>query len=644
MPIKKLEFAPGISRDVTSLTSKGRWYDCDKIRFRAGAPQKLGGWERQNAAVATGATPPGGASYWGIARWLFEWQTLSGTNYLAAGTDRKLYAQQGVGGVLYDITPVRSTAAAGTVTVAATTGSSTVTVTHVGHGASAGDFVTIAGATSLGGNITAAVLSREFEVASATANTFTVVVSVIATAADTGNGGSATTLEFQLGSGSDINYSVAGWGAGSWGFGGWGTGIAQGSGRLRQWSGENYGQNLICAPRGGAMYLWEPPADNAFSAVRAGLLSSAGTGVYATDAACPTVVNEVRVSDASRFVLAFGCNDYGSATLDPLLVRWSDQENYALWQPSATNQAGSYRLSRGSRIVSARQARQEILVWTDAALYSMQYLGPPYIWGFTLLADNLSIISPKAVATATGVTYWMGLDKFYAYNGRAQALPCPVLDKVFGDMNHAQREQIVCGTNEGFDEVWWFYCSENSSSVDRYVIFNYGDNAWYYGSLGRTAWLDSNYREGPIAAGYSGMFIQHERGTDDASVSPAVPIQAYVQSADVDIGDGDRYALINKIVPDVTFDGSTSVAPSLGITLRPRSNPGGAPLPESSNPPVVSGNDYSLQRIYLVQRFTELVYSRVRGRQVAVRISSDTLGTQWRLGTLRIDVREDGRR
>jgi hypothetical protein len=342
-------------------------------------------------------------------------------------------------------------------------------------------------------------------------------------------------------------------------------------------------------------------------------------------------------------VIAFGCNDYGSATLDPLLVRWSDQEDYKVWTPAATNQAGSFRLNIGSSIVAELQSRQEILIWTDAALYSMQYLGPPYVWGFNILADNTSIMGPNAMATAANITYWMGRDKFYMYSGRVETLYCPLRQYIFGDINLDQAYQFFASTNEAFNEIWWFYCSANSNTIDRYVIYNHLEKIWSYGNLSRTAWLDSPIRQNPIAAGYGGQIIYHEDGVNDGTTNPPSPISSYIQSADFNIGDGHNYGFVWRMVPDITFDGSTVNNPAVTFTMRPRQNPG-ANYSAGDTPEVISAQNYQAQRNYLVQQFTEIVYTRVRGRQMAFRISSDGLGVQWQLGVPSIDVRPDGRR
>jgi hypothetical protein len=391
------------------------------------------------------------------------------------------------------------------------------------------------------------------------------------------------------------------------------------------------------------MYIWQP-GDGTFPAI-----TTRGTVVSGVNV--PSKINEILVSDSSRIVIAFGCNDYDDvdplAVLDPLLIRWTAQESYTDWTPSATNQAGSYRLSHGSRIIGALQTRQEILIWTDAAIYAMQYLGPPNVYGFTLLADNISITSPNAMATANGVVYWMGVDKFYVYSGRVETLPCSLRTYVYDDISRTQFSQIFSGTNEGFSEVWWYYCSANSPIIDRYVIFNYLDRVWYYGSLARTAWLDSPLRDTPMAATYENKIVYHERGNDDGTTNPASPIESYIQSSDFDIGDGHNYGFVWRMIPDITFDGSTTPSPlypEVTFAMRPRQNPG-SNYGVAPTPTVASTQTYSATtQTYNVQQFTEIVYTRVRGRQMAFKISSNTIGTQWQLGVPRLDIRPDGKR
>jgi len=643
MPLQKLQLRPGVNRESTTLANEGTYFEMDKVRFRSGYPEKLGGWVADTGTTTSTLTPPAG-SFWGVCRSLWNWITLSSYNLLGVGTNLKFYIQSGTGGSFYDITPIRSTTSAGDVTFAATNGSTTLTVTDAAHGAQANDFVTYSGAVSLGGVITATVLNKEYQVVAVTSNNvYTITSAVAANASDVGNGGSATVGAYQITTGSAVYTVSVGWGSGGWGgintgytSTGWGSAAPAGVGlgvQLRLWSQSNYGEDLIFNPRGGGLYYWDTnPNPTIFD--RGTLLTAGDT---------PDICNFVMVSDASRFVICFGVNDYGSAVQNPMLVRWSDQEDYTQWTPSVTNQAGSYTLSHGSAVITALQARQEILVWTDAALYSMQYLGAPYVWGFQILADNLSIVGPNAVASANNVVYWMGVDKFYMYSGRVETLPCTLRSYVYNDINMSQAFQFFAGTNEGFNEIWWYYCSATSTTIDKYVVYNYLERVWYYGTLARSAWLDSPLRVEPMATTYGNQLVYHETGVDDGTTNPPSPITAYVQSADFDIGDGHNFGFVYRIIPDVTFDGSTVNAPALDFTVRPRQFPG-TNYGNANNPAVISSISYAGQRTYNVQQFTEQVYVRIRGRQMAFKVSSDTLGTAWQLGVPRIEVRPDGRR
>jgi hypothetical protein len=646
MPLQKLQLRPGVNRESTTLANEGTWFEMDKVRFRSGYPEKLGGWTKDGGLPLTGLMPPTG-SYWGVARSLWNWVTLAGYNLMGVGTNLKYYIQNSRGGTFWDVTPLRDTATVASNAFTTVNASTTVTINDVSHGAATGDFVTISGVAGAVNGIPASALNQEFRVTVLTTNTYTIVVSSPATSSGTTG---AATFAYQISGGPEIYTVQTGWGAGGWGGvtggatpTGWGQSAATGIGsQIRLWSQDNYGQDLVMNPRGGALYLWKVNA-NPLIYDRAVLLSSTSPAPYTTDTDCPTIANAVAVSDASRFVIAFGCNDYGSAVQDPLLIRWSDQENYAVWTPAATNQAGSYRLSIGSTIVAHQQARQEILIWTEAAIYSMQYLGPPYVWGFQILGDNISIAGPNAATTASNITFWMGLDKFYMYSGRVETLYCPLRQYIFGNINLQQQYQFFAGTNEGFNEIWWFYCSANSTAIDRYVVYNYLEKVWSYGNLARTAWLDTALREHPTAAGYNGQLIYHEDGIDDGTTNPPSPISSYIQSADMNIGDGHNYGFVWRMIPDITFDGSTVDKPAVTFTMKPRQNPG-SNYSAAAAPTVESAQNYTAQRNYTVQEFTQIVYVRVRGRQMAFRISSEGLGVQWQLGVPAIDLRPDGRR
>ena len=717
MPLQKLQLRPGVNRESTTLANDGTWFEMDKVRFRSGYPEKLGGWSKDTGTQETGLAPPTG-SFWGTCRSLWNWVTLAGYNLMGLGTHLKYYIQQSVGGNFYDITPIRDTNVVAANAFTTTNGSTTVIVNDAGYGAGNGDFVTISGVGGAVNGIPASALNKEFRITYIDASTYSITVSSPATSSGTTG---AATFTYQISIGQEIFTTLTGWGAGGYGgtttiaaqtlldgsinssattitvdsttgftatgaigidgeyitysgktgttftgctrgvgstavahsdntsvyqysnATGWGQSATSGVGaQLRLWSQTNFGQNLIINPRGGALYLWAVNA-NPLIYDRAVLLSPSSSGIYQTDSSCPTICNAVTVSDASRFVIAFGCNEAGSAELDPLLVRWSDQEDYAVWAPAATNQAGSYRLSTGSSIVAHQQTRQEILVWTDAALYSMQYLGPPFVWGFQILGFNTSIAGPNATATASNITYWMGLDKFYMYSGRVETLYCPLRQYIFGDINLQQQYQFFAGTNEGYNEIWWFYCSANSTVIDRYVIYNHLERIWSYGNLSRSAWLDTPLRDYPSAAGYGGNLIYHENGVDDGTTNPPSPISSYVQSADFNIGDGHNYGFAWRMIPDITFDGSYVNNPQVTFTLRPRQNPG-ADYSTADTPTVTSTQNYQGQRNYTVQQFTQIIYTRIRGRQMAFKVSSDGLGVNWQLGVPSLDVRPDGRR
>jgi len=619
MPLQKLQFRPGVNREGTSLSNEGGWFDCDKVRFRSGYPEKIGGW----AALSYN-------TFLGVCRSLWNWVTLKQFNLMGVGTNLKFYVEDG--GDYYDITPLRETTTnpAGEITLDITSGSDILTITDTGASLlEVNDFVTLVGATDLGTvttNVTAAVLNQEFQILSVISGTqYTVQLSVTANETASDSTMTGLTIEYQISTGFDVFTIGTGWGTGPWSRLSWGDGFSTGFGlQLRLWSQANFGEELLFSPRGGALFLWQPGG---------GATPAYGTrGVVVSGTDVPSKINQVMVSDSTRIVICFGCNDYGAydtTPQDPMLIRWSEQESFTGWTPAITNQAGSYRLSRGSEIVGAVQTRQEIIVWTNASIYSMQYLGPPFVWGFNLLADNISIVSPNAMATAAGVVYWMGVDKFYVYAGRVETLPCSVRQYVFNDINRDQEAQFNAGTNEGFSEIWWNYCSKNSTVIDRYVIFNYLDRVWYYGTLDRTAWLDSPLRQFPMAATTDNIVVFHEAAVDDGTTNPPSAINAYIQSSDFDIEDGHNYGFVWRIIPDITFDGSntageTAVNPTVRFTVRPKQNPG-ANYGVSGMPTVTSVQSYAGQTTYNVQQFTEIIYSRVRGRQMAFKIESNTL-------------------
>jgi len=773
MPLQKLQFRPGVNREGTTLANEGGWYDCDKIRFRSGYPEKIGGWQRDGGLAAltepvttlvatsgltTAAVPPSGA-FWGVAKAMWNWINLTGYNLLAVGTNLKYYIQNSNGGAYNDVTPIRltNTATASAFTTATSTNSggyTTITVTDAGFGGQANDFVNITPLnTTLNGAINSSVTSivltsaagfpatgaifidsecitytgistntltgctrgtngttaashltltavyaapngvlvnGEYQIVTyVSSSQYTILVLGTATASSTP--AISATFNYQLTTGNTTFTYGVGWGVGGWGgvttgytSTGWGSPAPAGLGigvQLRLWSQSNYGEDLVFNPRGSAMYYWannsNPNIYDRGQIIKAGTAVATKAGSFTPDATCPSVVNFVLVSDSSRFTFAFGTNDptgvYATTAQDPMQVRWSDQNTLATWQPLITNQAGGVRLSHGSTIVTAIQTRQEILVITDSAIYSFQYLGAPYVWSNQLLADNISIASPNAMSVVNNVTYWMGTDKFYMYSGRVETLPCALRQYIYGNINLQESYQIHSGTNEGYNEIWWFYPSITGTNadgtngtgtagtpnilIDRYVIYNHLERAWYYGTFNgttvrpRTAWLDSPLRVEPMAAiGYvsnstytNGAVVYHETTVDNNETSTPVAIDAYVQSSDFDIGDGHNFGFVWRLIPDITFDGSSSAAPTAYFTVRPRQNPG-SNYGTSNNPSVASAQSYATTTTYNVQQFTQQVFVRIRGRQMAFKISSTDLGTQWQLGAPRIDVRPDGRR
>ena len=693
MPLKKILLKPGVNKENTRYTNENGWYISDKVRFRQGTPEKIGGWQRISSST-----------FLGVCRSMFNWVTLSFQNLLGLGTNLKYYIEQG--GSYYDITPIRETVTL-TDPFTATLNSSVITVADSSHGALNGDFVTFSGATGLGGNITAAMLNKEHQITYINANSYTITVTGTANATDVSGspGGGTVTAAYQINTGPSVQVPLTGWGAGTWGTGAWGSGSGS-SIALRIWDNANFGEDLVFGPRGGPIYYWDATGT---VSTRGVLLSSTGGTVTLTIATpcvitlsivlaegtaiklattgalptgltagttyylrnvdgvtanlsatatgalinttgtqsgthsiselvdVPTVQNFLLVSDISRFLIVFGTNEIGSATLDPMLIRWGDQESVTNWYPSATNQAGSLRLSDGSEIITARQTRQEIVVWTDSAIYSLQYLGPPDVWGAQSLGSNLSIIGPNATALASGRIYWMGVDKFYVYDGRVQTQRCDLRRHIFSNINLAQNDQVFAGTNEGFNEIWWFYCSAGVTTIDSYVVYNYVEDIWYYGSLGRTAWSDSGLRDYPQAATYNYNIVDHERGVDDNATGTPTAITAYIESAEFDIDDGEHFGFVWRMVPDLTFEGSTAATPQVTMTMYGMNGSGSGFNTEAAKAVARTST-------VTIEQFTNIVYTRIRGRQMIIEISSDGLGTTWQLGAPRIDIKQDGRR
>lgn len=743
MPLTKLQFQPGINRESTSYSNEGGWYDMDKVRFRMGYPEKIGGW-----------TKVGNNSFLGSCRALHSWRTIALDNYLGVGTSEKYYIESGQG--YYDITPIRvtvppnedievsvsgvyatgsvgepaisvnlnqvsgdagtgqvgnvavntddadvmvlipasdslsATGSVGSVTIGgnidasvtlegvqaeggvtapttvsvtenspvitftATNGSSTIVVNHPSHGAVNGDFVTFTEAESLGGTITADVLNQEYQIivdTTTTSDSYKIIARevesvaditidgeytptpVTANASDTGDGGNFTTGAYQINVGLDTSVFGNGWGAGTWSRGAWGSAatIDALTDTLRLWTHDNFGEDLIINVFNGGIYYWDASLINPLTK-RAVALSDLTGSIDA-----PTVAIKVIVSDVDRHVIAFGANPLGSTTQDPLLIRFSDQENALDWRPTTTNTAGDLLVGSGSRIVTAVETRQQILVFTDVSIHTMQYLGPPFTFGINMISENVTIASSNSAISIEDNVYWMGKNEFYLYTGAVQKLPCTVRDYVFSDFNERQSEKVFAASNTAFSEVWWYYPSGDSDTIDRYVVYNYQQNIWYYGTLARGAWIDRGVQENPIAAGIDGYLYTHENGFDDGSQNPATAISAYIESSQFDIGDGNNFSFVSRIIPDVTFRNSTEGSPSVTFTMKARNFPGGNYLQE---------DDSSITKTATVpvEQFTNQAYVRLRGRSMALRVESSETGMTWRLGSPRMDVRQDGRR
>jgi len=615
MPLKKLLLKSGVNRENTRYTSEGGWYECDKIRFRQGTPEKIGGWQRISSTT-----------FQGVCRSLWNWVTLGSINYVSVGTNLKFYIENG--GAYTDVTPLRDTVSL-TDPFETTSGSPIVTVTDANGGYIDGDFVTYSGATAVGG----LTLNGEYQITlTTTANEYTIDAGSNATS--TATGGGSVSAAYQINVGTAFAIPLTGWGASSWSSGTWGVGSTS-TESIRLWSQSNFGEDLVFGPRGGAMYYWDATNGLTTRGVELSTLSGASN--------VPTSQRLIEISDINRFVFAFGANEFGSATVNPMLIRWSDQGSVTNWTPASTNQAGFLTLSNGTEIIAAKQARQEVLVWTDSAMYSLQYVGAPVVWSAQLVGENISTASQNCVAYANGVAYWMGKDKFYKYDGRTQPLRCDLRKFIFDDFNEQQYEQVFAGTNESYHEVWWFYCSANATNIDRYVVYNYLEDIWYYGTMARTAWLDSGLRGKPLAATYSYNLVNHEEGVDDNETGTTAAIHSYVASAEFDLEDGHQFAFIWRILPDIRFDGSTTGSPSATMTLLPLANSG-----SGYNSPASEGgsNSRTITRtaVLPVEAYTGQIYTRVRGRQLAMKVESTEEGVQWQLGAPRIDMRPDGRR
>jgi len=696
MPLTKLQFRPGINREVTSYSNEGGWFDCDKVRFRFGFPEKIGGWLRLSAST-----------FLGTCRALHPWVALDSSRYIGVGTHLKYYINEG--GAYNDITPIRDTTSAGDVTFAASantldsgitatdttvpltsssgfppsglikidseqlryaslSGNSLVGVTRglngtapathssgtavncatlrvldTNHGALESDFVTFSAAVGLGSQITADILNQEYQVVNLVdsgeylveARTVSGIGSittsdgldptfVFADSSDTGSGGTSTVGAYQVNTGLDTTVLGTGWGAGTWSREAWGSSadLTVSGTKLRLWSHDNFGEDLLFNIRDDGIFYWDKTNGLTTRGVPLSSLSGANT--------TPTIAKQILVSDQDRHIIAFGCDgQFNSGVQDPLLIRFSSQESLTDWAASPTNTAGDLRLGSGSEIVTAVETRQQILVFTDTTVYAMQFLGPPFTFGLQLISENTTIAGPLTAVAVDDLVIWMGLTEFYVYSGTVQRLLCSVRDFVFDDINEDQREKITASLNSENNEIWWFYPSASSEENDRYVVYNYADKTWYYGTLARTCWIDRGIEEFPIAASTDHYLYNHELGFDDGSTSPATAIEAFVESSPIDLGDGEQFSFVRRMLPDVAFLNSTDGAPNVDITTRVRN---------------YTGTGYLRSTTSSVIESTEQIHLRLRGRQFGVRVDSSDLGVTWRLGSLRYDIQPDGKR
>ena len=704
MPLTKLQFRPGINRETTSYSNEGGWYDMDKVRFRFGFPEKIGGWEKSSSTY-----------FLGTCRALHPWVALSGERYIGVGTHLKYYINEGGG--YNDITPIRNTTSAGDVTFSAATNTlsaafnigdttipltsstgfpdtgvvqidsetiryasvsgnnltgltrgfdgtteadhtstttvrcSTIIVSDVAHGCEDNDFVTFSGAVSLGGNITADVLNQEYQVSHvpnndayyieardvATVNAITTTTGytptyVFASASDTGDGGASTVGTYQINTGLDTSVVGTGWGAGTWARGPWGSAasLSAAGQTLQIWSHDNFGEDLLINVRDGDIYYWDKTNGTSTRAVELSSLPGAN--------ATPTIAKKVLVSDRDRHIVAFGCDsELDPGVQDPLLIRFSDQGSLTDWAASPTNTAGDLRLGSGSEIVTAIETRQQVLVFTDVSLHAMQYLGPPFTFGINTVSENITVAGPLSAVAIEDNVFWMGAEEFYVYGGTVQRLPCTVRDYVFSNINTDQLAKVTASTNTAFSEIWWFYPSASSEENDSYVVYNYQQQVWYYGTMARTCWLDRGVDQYPVAASTDHVLYYQELGLDDGSVNPAAGISAYIESSQMDLGEGDYFTFLRRIIPDITFRDSTNETAQATMTLKARNFPGGAYL--TSNAAVVE-KTASIP----VEQFTEQVHVRLRGRSFAFKIESSDTGVAWRLGSPRVEVQPDGMR
>ena len=630
MPLTKLQFKPGINRDVTSYSNEGGWVDCDKVRFRQGFPEVIGGWEKYSSET-----------YIGTVRGLFNWSALDGSDLLGLGTESKYYVEQGQ--QFYDVTPIRATTTNG-ITFAATNGSSVITATDSTHGAVEGDFVTISGAVSLGGLVTATVLNQEYQIVSVpNVDTYTITAkntsgaTVTANASDSGNGGSGVDGAYQLNSGLNTGVGGNGWGAGTWGRGTWGSGTTTNVlTSLRIWTHDNFGEDLLLNPRDGAIYYWDKSDGLTARAVEV------NTTNFVNALEPPIFAKQVLVSDVDRHVIAFGTNPVFGIEQDPLLIRFSDQESLTDWSPTATNTAGDLRIGSGSEFITAVETKREIVVITDSSVHSMQFIGAPFTFGIQPIASNTTIMGPNAAVAVEDAVFWMGRQNFYLYDGQTKQLPCTVKERVFFDFDYNQKDKVYASVISEFTEIIWFYASETNSLAnggtgenDRYVIFNYGENSWYYGNLGRSAFLDRGVRDFPIGAADNYLY-NHELGyNDDGSA-----MSSRIESSPIEIGEGDQFTFIRRIIPDFTFNGSTSAVPTVNVTLQANNFPGANYLQSE----IAKVDRTATSTTVPFEQFTNKADVRLRGRAFSIKVDCSTEGVRWRLGSPRVEIRQDGRR
>ena len=630
MTLLPLQFRPGIMREGTRSSPEQVWRDCDKIRFRYGFPERIGGWEEYNRS-----------SFVGIARSARAFVDLSGNQYVAFGTSSKYYIMSGQ--TPNDVTPIRKTTdplGSNPITTGAA-GSGTITITDTNHGAVMGDYVTIAGSTAVDGITTSQINKEQIVTAIINANSYTVDTGGSATSGSVSGGGSSVSATYQINVGLDTTVLGTGWGTDSWGSGAWGeaSGFLEVSDRLRLWNEDNFGEDIVANIRDGGIYYWD--ASSGVSTRMTPLSSMAGA-----DSGTPTIARKVIVSEEDRHLLCFACDPFDNiGTQDTLLVRWGDTESVTTWIPTTENAVGSFRLNQGSEIITALQTRQEILVFTDVSLHSVRYIGGVFVFGQKLIANNVNVIGPNVVIAAPdNFVYFMSNENFYVYDGRIKPMPCSVRSYVFGDINFTQRFKFHAGLNRGDHEIKWFYCSAASDEIDRYVVYNYQEQVWYYGTLSRTIWLDRSFEDYPLAAFTDGKFYFHEKGCDDGTTNPASAINAYIESAEIEpngepFNFGSRFLFVNRILPDITFAGSEASSPSVTMTVTPRRFPGSGNSTGGTTSATTTRTATSP-----IEQYTEQVHMRLRGRSVVYRIESNANGVMWRHGTPRVDIRPDGRK